>query len=379
MTRRHGAVRAPARSPWSSRRQRSSRLPALRLPSPASRSACSRCVDGTARCPQPGMAESPRFMSWSPALVSCLALLSAGAAIVGAQAAESGPTMELLGDFDPSDQVSQLLRVIRIRSSIYCRSLMGAPWGFGVEARGNPAFHVVTAGGCWLEVDGEPGQIPLAAGDLALLPRGSRHWLRDEPATAATVLEEILAETPLDRHRRLRYGGSGPQTALLCGGFAVDGGPAHPVLRAFPPAVVIRGASGRPEPWLAATLELLNAEATADAPGAGEVVTRLADVLLTQALRAAVNQLGSSNGPGLLALRDRQIASAIQLIHSQPGHGWTVGELAARSEEHTSNSSHEWSSYAVFCLKKKRAWPYVSGTQNKQTGRRESGMYKAGS
>jgi AraC family transcriptional regulator, alkane utilization regulator len=238
--------------------------------------------------------------------------------------------MELLGDFDPSDQVSQLLRVIRIRSTIYCRSLMGAPWGFGVEAHGNPAFHAVTVGRCWLEVDGEPGQTPLAAGDLALLPHGSRHWMRDEPATLTTGLEEILAETPLDRHRRLRYGGSGPQTGLLCGGFAVDGGPAHPVLRAFPDAVVIRGASGRPEPWLAATLELLNAEATSDAPGAGEVVTRLADVLLTQALRAAVNQLGSSNGPGLLALRDRQIAAAIQLIHSRPGHGWTVGELASK-------------------------------------------------
>src|SRR6202048_5310683 len=31
--------------------------------------------------------------------------------------------------------------------------------------------------------------------------------------------------------------------------------------------------------------------------------------------------------------------------------GWQ--DRARRSEEHTSNSSHEWSSYAVFCLKKK--------------------------
>ena len=52
--------------------------------------------------------------------------------------------MELLSDFDPADQVSQLLRVIRIRSTVYCRSLMAAPWGFGVEAHGHPAFHVVT-------------------------------------------------------------------------------------------------------------------------------------------------------------------------------------------------------------------------------------------
>jgi mannose-6-phosphate isomerase-like protein (cupin superfamily) len=114
--------------------------------------------------------------------------------------------MQLLSDFDPVDQVSQLLRVIRIRSTVYCRSLLAAPWGFGVEAHGNPAFHIVTAGRCWLEVDGERGQIALAAGDLVLLPTGSRHWMRDEPATPATELEEILAVTPHSRHGRLRWG-----------------------------------------------------------------------------------------------------------------------------------------------------------------------------
>lgn len=237
--------------------------------------------------------------------------------------------MELLTDFDPSDQVSQLLRVIRIRSTVYCRSLMGAPWGFGVQAHGNPAFHVVTAGCCWLEVDGEPGQIPLAAGDLALLPGGNRHWMRDEPTTPATELEEILATAPPDRHRRLRYGGSGPVTGLLCGGFAVEASPGHPILRALPPAVVIRGTHGHPVPWLSATLDLLSAETATEAPGAEEVVTRLADVLLTQALRSALNQLQSPGGAGLLALGDRQIASAIELIHSQPEHGWTIGELAS--------------------------------------------------
>jgi AraC family transcriptional regulator, alkane utilization regulator len=238
--------------------------------------------------------------------------------------------MERLSGSDPSDHVSQLLQMIWIRSTVYCRSVMAAPWGFGVQAHGNPAFHVITAGRCWLEVDGEPSQIPLAAGDLVLLPAGTRHWMRDEPGTPATELEEIVATTPLDGHRRLRYGGSGPRTGLLCGGFAVEGGQAHPILSALPPAVVIRGTSGRPEPRLSATVELLNAETAADAPGAGEVVTRLADVLLAQALRAALSQLESSRGPGLLALADRQIARAIALIHAQPRHGWTVGELADR-------------------------------------------------
>jgi len=105
--------------------------------------------------------------------------------------------------------------------------------------------------------------------------------------------------------------------------------PRETVTGCVSPAVVIRGSGDRPVPWLSATLGLLSAE-TADAPGAHEVVTRLADVLLTQALRAALNQLQPPGGAGLLALGDRHIAAAIELIHSRPGHGWTVGELASK-------------------------------------------------
>jgi hypothetical protein len=66
--------------------------------------------------------------------------------------------MELLSDHESSDVISQILRAIRIRSTVYCRSVMGAPWGFGVKAHGNPAFHLVTSGRCWLEVEGETEQ-----------------------------------------------------------------------------------------------------------------------------------------------------------------------------------------------------------------------------
>lgn len=236
--------------------------------------------------------------------------------------------MELLSDFDAADPVSGLLRTVRLRSTVYCRSLMGAPWGFGVDPHGNPAFHVVTSGSCWLEVEGEPTQVRLDAGDLVVLTTGRRHWVRNEPESPAHELEEILAATPLDEHRRLNHGGDGRRTALLCGGFALEGSSAHPVLRALPATVHIRGVRGRPVPWLAATLALLSAETASDAPGAEEVVSRLADALLTLALRVALAELASANGTGLLALRDRQIAAAIELINRQPERAWTVGELA---------------------------------------------------
>src|ERR1700680_787638 len=93
---------------------------------------------------------------------------------------EGESPMDLLNDFNPADPISQLLRVIRIRSTVYCRSLLSAPWGFGVQAHCNPAFHVVTSGGCWLQVDGETAQLALGAGDLVVLPAGPAHETRDD-------------------------------------------------------------------------------------------------------------------------------------------------------------------------------------------------------
>jgi AraC family transcriptional regulator, alkane utilization regulator len=239
--------------------------------------------------------------------------------------------VELLNDFDASDSVSQILRLLRVRSTVYCRSVMHAPWGFGVEAHGNPAFHVVTSGSCWLEIEGEPEQVALQTGDLVIAPTGARHWIRDDPESPAVELEEILAARPSQEHRRLYYGGAGRATELLCGGFGLEGTHAHPILRALPAALRVRAVNGHPVPWLAATLELLNQEMGSDAPGSDEVVSRLAETLLTQALRVALAELAASDEAGVRALSDPQIATAIALIHREPERGWSVGELASET------------------------------------------------
>jgi AraC family transcriptional regulator, alkane utilization regulator len=238
--------------------------------------------------------------------------------------------MELLHGAGRDDVVSELLRSVRVRSTIWCRSELRAPWGFGTDASGTAAFHVVTAGRCWLQVEGGGVQRELAAGDLIVLPTGRRHWLRDDPATPAPGLDRLLASHPLDGQGRLRGGGRGPRTTLLCGGFVLESGETQPLLEALPPVIHVRGVRGRPLPWVAATLALLSTEVGGGAPGAEAVVGRLADALLTQALRVAVAGPDAGDGvptPG--ALRDPQIAAAVRLIHGQPQRPWTVGELAA--------------------------------------------------
>src|SRR5262249_62078829 len=138
----------------------------------------------------------------------------------------------------------RLLDSARVRTTIFCRSSMRAPWGFAVAAHGNPTFHFVTQGRCRLEVDGQADR-ELGRGDLVMLPRGPEHALRDAPGSPTLWLDEILADTPPDASGRLRHGGDGAETELVCGGVAPDaptprppveapprGGPAPPAHRA---------------------------------------------------------------------------------------------------------------------------------------------------
>ena len=230
--------------------------------------------------------------------------------------------METVSATDGPDVVSDVLDTVRVRSTVYCRSDMRAPWGFGVQAHGNPSFHVVTRGECWLEVDGENPPVKLTAGELVLLPHGPLHWVRAEPASPTLWLDEILAGTPPDGRGRLRHGGNGATTELVCGGFVLEGHAANPILAKLPAVIRVARDQTGPAPWLAATLELVGTLTQSNGPGAEAVLARVADTMLTQVLRL---ELASRPAD---ALRDPQIGTAIHLIHARPAEEWSVARLA---------------------------------------------------
>jgi len=235
--------------------------------------------------------------------------------------------MRSLGAFSDSDGLSQLLLRLTVNSTVYCLSEMTAPWGFQVGARSGPAFHLLTAGSAWLEVQGQADAVRLAAGDLVILPRGDGHVVRDSPKSAVSWLETILAETPpVNGH--LTHGGGGERTELLCGGFAVERLTARPLLEALPTIVHLRGSGGRAPEWLVGLIRMIAVEMASTGPGSEAVVTRLTDALLAQALRQCLADADRAFG-GATAVSDPQIARALRLIREHPDRRWTVPKMAA--------------------------------------------------
>jgi AraC-like DNA-binding protein len=81
--------------------------------------------------------------------------------------------------------------------------------------------------------------------------------------------------------------------------------------------------------WVHSTLRFLTEEARELRPGGETVITRLADILVIQAIRSWVAGEPDAQTGWLRAVRDPQIGRAISLIHRQPARSWTLASLAA--------------------------------------------------
>jgi AraC-like DNA-binding protein len=233
--------------------------------------------------------------------------------------------MRNLGRFSVDDGLSQLLLRLTVTSTVYCLSDMSSSWGFRVAARSSPAFHLITSGAAWLEVDGDPKRIRLQAGDLVILPRGNGHQVRDTRESPVLWLDDILASTP-PVDGRLSHGGGGERAELICGGFAIDQLTARPLLEALPPVVHLRGHEGRSPEWLAGLIRMISVEMASNGPGAEAVVSRLTDALLAQALRGYLVEVDRTNAS---PVADSQVARALRLMRERPEESWSVPKLAA--------------------------------------------------
>src|SRR5215471_7777111 len=71
---------------------------------------------------------------------------------------------------------AELLRGIRLRSTVYFRPELRSPWGIGIANRG-AIFHIVVRGSCLLQVDGVADPVTLSAGDFVVITRGDAHTM----------------------------------------------------------------------------------------------------------------------------------------------------------------------------------------------------------
>ena len=239
------------------------------------------------------------------------------------------PAMEPLDPWGPAEPLGRALHLLRMDGAFYCRSELSAPWGFSLPAMpGYLWFHVVMAGGGARLETPDAGPEALASGELALVPRGTGHVLRSGPDAQAPDILSLDREQLSDRYEVLRHGGGGAATSLICGAVRLEHPAARNLIRALPASILLDAAAPGTE-WIQSTLRLLAVEARQPRPGGEAVITRLADIVVIQAIRAWLETDPGARTGWLGALRDPHIGRAIALVHEHPARPWTVASLAA--------------------------------------------------
>ena len=226
------------------------------------------------------------------------------------------------------DPLGEILHFVRMSGTFYCRTELTEPWALELPRRANcVSFHVVTTGSCWLEA-GDRRQL-LQAGDLALIPHRLGHKLFSDPSAQPARIDQLHYEYVSDRYAILRHGGGGAATTLICGVARFDHPASRHVVELLPDIIYLKAGGFDQVDWLSTTLRFMAAEARELHPGGETVITRLADILVIQAIRSWIEHGPAGGANWLRAVQDRHIGRAIVLMHRDPERRWSVASLAS--------------------------------------------------
>lgn len=221
------------------------------------------------------------------------------------------------------DAIDDVFGSMRTRTALYCRIEGSAPWGVAF-VRGRAArFGLVVRGGCWLTIDGgDP--IALTAGDCYIIVHGAQYSLQDRIESPTRFCYDALRE---HSHHVVRLGGGGEPVTVVTGWFMFDSAGAKPLFDLMPELILTRMDDDRSR-MIQTTLQLFATETGRRELGTDIVVSRLADILFIQAIRAYALSAGDEAGGWLGALGDVRLAPVFSAIHGAVEQDWTVAALA---------------------------------------------------
>jgi AraC-like DNA-binding protein len=233
------------------------------------------------------------------------------------------------------DPLSDLLRVVRLDGAFFYAVEAAAPWSAETVAarelspRIMPAsehlisYHILTEGRCYGALVGQE-PVELVAGDVIVFPHGDAHVMSSAPAVHFG--SDVKSAAPVPYPFRFRRGGPGARTAsFLCGFLGCDRRPFNPLLAALPHRMHMRGLSNA---WLGNFVRQVTEESRLGRSGAEGVLTRLAELMFIEMLRRYLDELPPRQTGWLAGLRDEVVGRVLGLLHSRPGHPWTLADLA---------------------------------------------------
>jgi AraC-like DNA-binding protein len=187
--------------------------------------------------------------------------------------------------------------------------------------------HTVLAGQVTFWTTDPSDTVVLGSGDVLLVRQQTRQYLGHASGAPCVSIEQLAAGS-LDRQIVLERSGSPASALFFCGAYLFEGELSAGLLSSLPTTLLLKPAAGGS---LRATMDLIAHELLKDEPGQQTLLDRLLDVALVQILREHFRTSQHIAPAWFRASSDPHLGPALNAIHADPGHPWTVAELAARA------------------------------------------------
>jgi hypothetical protein len=221
------------------------------------------------------------------------------------------------------DPLSNVLSLLEPRNYLSAGFAAGGDWAIQFpDQQGGIKTGAVVAGECWLSVEGAPDPVRLRTGDCFLLPNARPFRLASDMAMTPVDAGPVFSAPRKNGIASLNGGGD---FLLVSNRFGLEGNHAGMLLGMLPPIVHIRDEPGQAA--LRSSIERMMQELRDPQPGGFLVVQHLAHMMLVQALRLHLSE-GPRGGVGwFFALADKQMSAAMNAMHQDPAHRWTLQAL----------------------------------------------------
>lgn len=236
------------------------------------------------------------------------------------------------------DPLSEVLRSVRLTGGVFLDVRLTAPWCVHSHVvaddcrplLSNPAqliaFHFLTDGRCQISVEGE-APIDLRAGEIVLLPRNDAHILATGPGLAPVSGRDLVQPAPDGGLARVRHGGGGLPTTMICGFLATEGA-YNPLIASLPRMLKLDVREGTSREWVEASMRFAASELAKGRIASSEIMSRLSELLFVEAVRNYAATLDGQQEGWLKGLADPQVGKAIALIHHKINEPWSAEGLA---------------------------------------------------
>ena len=231
-----------------------------------------------------------------------------------------------------------MLRVIRLVGGVFLEAELTAPWCIDGKIstehckpvlavpRHVIAYHFVARGGMQVRIDG--GEIEnVREGEIVLLPHNDSHRFGSDLNVSAKAIPTPVEPPPPGTVSRIRYGGGGEETLLLCGFLGAETS-FDPLRSALPPLLKLDVRSTASGAWIESSFRFALGEIASGRVGSATVLAKLSELLFVEAVSRYVATLPPERRGWLAGLRDPQIGRALTLLHERPNDAWTAESLA---------------------------------------------------